>query len=111
MRFALCKYIFPNLKFVKGVSIFMQEYISEFEIGQPFPKKAPAEGQRAIVMALCPSCVRACIRKPCLQNTSPQKLLTGFLPNFKGMFLRWSSFKFLQIILFHEEVWLPWKTK
>ena len=46
-----------------------------------------AEGQRAIVMALCPSCVRQsvrlavrpCIRKLLLQKTSPQKLLTEFL--------------------------------
>ena len=49
------------------------------------------EGQRAIVMALCPLSVRppihpfvcAYILKFFLQNTSPQKLLTGFLPNFK----------------------------
>ena len=77
-----------------------------------------AEGQRAIVMALCPSCighssVRACVcvRKLFLQKTSPQKLLTVFLRNFTGMFLRWSSFKFLQIILFYEEFWLPWQSK
>ena len=66
-----------------------------------------AEGQRAIVMALGPSCVRssvsACVHKLFLQKTSPQKLLTGFLQNFTGMFLRWSSFKFLQIIVFYEE--------
>ena len=65
-----------------------------------------AEGQRAIVMALYLSCV--C--KLCLQKTS-QKVLNGFLPNFKGMFLRWSSFKFLQIFVFHEEFWLPWQPK
>ena len=45
-----------------------------------------------------------------LQKTS-QKLLTGFLRNFTGMFLRWSSFKFLQIIVFFEEFWLPWRSK
>ena len=28
-------------------------------------------------------------------------ILTGFLPNFTGMFLWWSSFKFLQTIVFH----------
>ena len=56
---------------------------------------------------LCPF-VCACVHKFCLQSTSPQKLLTGFLPNFTGMFLRWSSFKFLQIIVFHEELWLSW---
>ena len=68
-----------------------------------------AEGQQAIVklLALCPSCVR----KLFLQKTSPQKLLTGFLRNFTGMFLRWSSFKFLQIIVFYEEFWLPWQSK
>ena len=46
-----------------------------------------AEGQRAIVMVLCPSLVLpslrssvcACVRKLVLQKTSPQKLLTGFL--------------------------------
>ena len=66
------------------------------------PFLAPlAEGQRAVVIVLCPSCV---------QKTS-QTLLTGFLPNFTGMFLRWSSFKFLQIIVFHEEFWLPWQPK
>ena len=54
--------------------------------------------------------VRACIRKLFLQKTS-QKLLTGFLRNFTGMFLRRSSFKFLQIIVFYEEFWLPWRSK
>ena len=74
-----------------------------------------AEGQWVIVMALCPLCVRlfvyACVRKLFLLKTSPQKLLTGLLLNFTGMFLRWSSFKFLQIIVFHEEFWLPWQPK
>ena len=37
-----------------------------------------------------------CVCKLFLQRTSPQKLLTGFLPNFTGMFLRWSSFKFFK---------------
>ena len=46
-------------------------------------------------LSVCPAaCVR--IRKLFLQKTSPQKLLTGFLQNFTGMFLRLSSFKFLQ---------------
>ena len=36
-----------------------------------------------------------------------QKLLTGSVPNFTGMLLRWPSFKFIQIIVFHEEFWLP----
>ena len=74
-----------------------------------------AEGQPAIDMALCLSCVRLlvrpsvreCVRKLFLQKTS-QKLWTGFLPNFTGMFLRWSSFKFLQIIVFYEEFWVLW---
>ena len=74
-----------------------------------------AKGQQAIVMALCPLCVRpsmyACIRKLFLQKTSPQKLLTGLLPNFTRMFLRWSSFKFFQIMVYHEEFWLPWQPK
>ena len=55
------------------------------------------EGQRAIVMVLCPSYVRpfvrAWIRKLFFQKTSPQKPLTRFLPNFTGMSLRWFSFK------------------
>ena len=68
-------------------------------------------------MALYPSCVRSSVRPffrpfvyPCVcfrklfhENTS-QKLLTGFLPNFTGMFLRWSSFKFLQIIVYYGEL-------
>ena len=78
-----------------------------------------AKGQQAIVMALYLSCVspsirpfvRWCVRKLFLQNTSPQKILTGFLQNFTGMFLWWSSFKFLQIIKLHEEFWLPWQPK
>ena len=73
-----------------------------------------AEGQRAFVMALCLSCVRlsvhVCVRKLFLQKTS-QKPLTQFLRNFTGMFLRWSSFKFLQIFGFYEEFWLPWRLK
>ena len=51
--------------------------------------------------------VRVCVCKLLLQKTFPLKLLTGFLPNITGMFLRWSCFKFLQIIVFHEEFWLP----
>ena len=86
-----------------------------------------AKGQRAIVMGLCPSCavrpsiwpsvclaVRPCVRASVISSfkkTSPQKLLTGFLQNFTGMFLRWSSYKFLQIIVFYEEFWLPWQLK
>ena len=77
-----------------------------------------ALGQRTFVMALCPlsvslsvrPLVRAYVHKLLLQETS-QKLLTGFLPDFTGMFLRWSSFKLLQIIVFHEEFWLPWQPK
>ena len=61
-----------------------------------------AEGQRTIGMALCPF-IRACVLKLCLRKTSPPELLTAFLPNFTGMYLSWSSFKFLQIIVFHEE--------
>ena len=49
--------------------------------------------------------VRVCVHKLFLLKTSPQRLLTGFLPNFTEMFLRWSSFKFFQIIVFHEEFW------
>ena len=35
-------------------------------------------------------CVHACVCKLFFKNTFPQKLLTGFLPNFTGMFLRYS---------------------
>ena len=67
--------------------------------------------RRASVCRLvCPS-MRACVRKLFLQKTSPQKLLTGFLRNFTGMFPMWSHFKFLQIIVFYEEFWLPWRSK
>ena len=38
-------------------------------------------------------------------------ILALLLPNFTGMFLRWSSFTFLQIIVFHEEFWLLWQPK
>ena len=55
--------------------------------------------------------VCACIRKLFLQKTSPQKLLTGFLRNFTGIFPRWSSFKLFQIIVFYEQFWLPWRSK
>ena len=50
----------------------------------------------AVHLSVCLS-----VHKFFLQKTSPQKLLTGFLPNFTGMFIRWSSFKFLQIIVCH----------
>ena len=63
---------------------------------------------------MCPSVrpfVRACVCKLLLQKTSSQKLLTVFLQNFTGMFLNWSSFKFLQIIVFYEEFWSPWRSK
>ena len=67
-----------------------------------------AKSQRAIFMALCPSSVRVSVNSS-FQKHFPQKLLTGFLQNFTGMFLRWSSFKFLQIIVFYQEFWLPWQ--
>ena len=58
------------------------------------------------------SCASVCLSVHAffLQKTS-QKLLTGFLQNFEGMFLRWSSFKFLQIIVSQEEFWLPQSKK
>ena len=55
---------------------------------------------------------------PCMRasvNSSFKKLLrncfSGFLRNFTGMFLRRSSLKFPQIIVFYEEFWLPWQSK
>ena len=106
---SLLKTLWEKEKFlVRAISPFPTMFSSLSDRNYNF--LAPlAEGQRAIVMALCPSCapqfirlsVRPCvcarIRKLLLQKTSPQKLLTGFLWNFTGMFLRWSSFKFLQI--------------
>ena len=74
----------------------------------------PASYCQGVVSVMrAPVCqsIDACTRKLFLQKTSPQKLLTGFLPNFTEMFLRWSSFKFLQMIVFHEELWLPWQPK
>ena len=72
--------------------------------------RRPASYCHGVVSVVRPS-VRVCVRKLFLQKTSPQKLLTGFLRNFTGMFLRWSSFKFLQIIVFYEKFWLPWQSK
>jgi hypothetical protein len=43
--------------------------------------------------------------------TSPHKPLSQFHPNFTGLFLWWSPLKFVQRILFHAELWLPWKPK
>ena len=96
------------------VVFYLKGQLTKLAFSQTSQFLAPlAKGQQAIVMALCPSCVRPlsvhpCVRKPFLQKTFPQKLLTGFLRKFTGMFLRWSSFKFLQIIVFFEEFWLPW---
>ena len=67
-----------------------------------------------IVMVLCPSSVHRCVQAPVSSSFKKvflAKLLTGFLRNFTGMFLRWSSFKFLQIIVFYEEFWLPCQSK
>ena len=76
-----------------------------------FTGRRPASNCHGVVSVVRPfvrAFVRACARKLFLQKTSPQKLLTGFLRNFTRLFLRWSSFKFQQIILFYEEFWLPW---
>ena len=72
--------------------------------------RRPASYCHGLVSVVHPF-IRACVRKLFLLRTSPRKLLTEFLPNFTGMLLRWSSFKFLQIIVFHEEFWLPWQPK
>ena len=96
-----------------------KKYSSIFSSTGPRPASY-CHGVESIVRpSICPSSVctsvhpfvRACIHKLFLQKTSPQKLLTGFLRNFTGMFLKWSSFKFLQIIMFYEEFWLPWQSK
>jgi hypothetical protein len=55
---------------------------------------------------LCPS-----DRKLLLETTYPHKMLSQFHPNFTGMFLCKSTFKIVQRIEFHEELWLPWQPK
>ena len=67
----------------------------------------------------CVCCASICsLVRAFLNFSSPQKLLTGFLPNFTRKLLRWSSFKFIQIIVLcgcvsvvHEEFWLLWQSK
>ena len=57
--------------------------------------RRPASYCHGIVSVVCPftrPCVGVCVLKLLLQKTSSQKLLTGFLRNLTGMFLRWSSF-------------------
>ena len=60
--------------------------------------------------SVCHASICLCVCKHFLWKPFSQKLSTGFLPNFTGMFLRLSSFKVLKIIVFHEEFWLPWKS-
>ena len=98
------------LRFLKSARVPLNEFeflwskISDIQIQVQF--LAPLdEGQRAIVMALC---LAASVN---FYKSFPQKLLTGFLPDFTGMFHWWSSFKFLQMIVFHEEFWLLWQPK
>ena len=38
-------------------------------------------------------------------KTSSPKPQDQFHPHFTGMFLRWSSFKIVQILQFHRELW------
>ena len=45
-----------------------------------------ASNRHAVVSIVC-AFGHASVRKLCLQKTFPQKLLTGFLPNFTAMFL------------------------
>ena len=70
-----------------------------------------AEGQQAIVMVVCLSCVcssvRACVRKLFLQKTSPQKLLTGLL--FCRNVPRYRFTEFLKIKIC-QKTWLLWET-
>ena len=92
------------------LDLYMYIFVSVFSsTGQ-----RPASYCHGVVFVMCPS-VRPCmcpsVRKLLLQKASPQKLLAGFLRNFTGMFLRWSSFEFRQIIVFNEEFWLLWQSK
>ena len=98
-------------------SLFSQISVKKFHYVNSFfssTGRRPASYCHGIVSVVRPfvrACECACVRKLFLQKTSPQKLLTGFLRNFSEMFLRWSSFKFIQIIVFYEEFWLPWRSK
>ena len=101
-------YLDISLKLFRQILNISLRYIN------PFPNKlwflAPSANYCHGVVSVHP-CVRVCVREHFLQKISPQKLLTGFLRNFTGMFHSWSSFKFLQIIVFYEEFWLPWQSK
>ena len=46
-----------------------------------------------------------------LQTTSPPKPINQIQNNVTGMFLGWISFKLVQRILFHAELWLPRQQK
>ena len=74
----------------------------------------PASYCHGVVSVVHPSVgpiIHECVCKLFLLKTSPEKLSSRFLQNFTGMFLRWSSFKFLHMNVFHEEFWLPWQPK
>ena len=87
-----------SLKKMVKLKVFVLEVCGKQVSFNPFPNKpcflAPlAKGQRAIVIALCLSSsirlfVHVCIRKLFFQITSPQKLFTELLPNFKVVFLK-----------------------
>ena len=72
--------------------------------------RRPASYCHGIVSVVRPSGL-GCVCKLFLKKISPQKLLTGFLWNCTGMFLRWSSFKFFQIIVFYEDIAMAIKVK
>ena len=93
--------------FFSQISVKKFHYVNSFFSSTG---RRPASYCHGIVSVVRPF-VRACLRKLFLQKTSPQKLLTGFLRNFLEMFLRWSCLKFIQIIVFYEEFWLPWRSK
>ena len=86
----------------KGQTFYLDEAVPFFNSTGQRPASYCHGIVSVIRLFVCP-----CVCKLCLPKTSPQKLLTGFLPNITGMIHRWSSFKFLQIIVFHEEFWLP----
>ena len=59
---------------------------------------------RRLKVSFCDHPLSVCPFVHNLSTTSPPKPLIGFLPNFTGMILAWSSFKIVQMVRFHIEV-------
>ena len=72
--------------------------------------KRPGSYCHGLVSVVPPSICRS-VGKLCLQKTSPPKLLTGFLPNFTGMFLRSGCPASLKFLIFFNLTKIPKKMK